>query len=307
VILFGEHAVVYGRPAIAVPVFEVQARAVVSPEPRLAPGRVRIQAPDIGLEAFLEDLDPGHPLGAAVSLVLNELGIARPPACTIRVSATIPVAAGLGSGAAVTVALMRALAAFLGKRLPDERISALAFEIEKLHHGTPSGIDNSVVTFAKPVYYRRDHPIETFSVPVPFTLVIADTGVASPTAAAVGDLRRAWQANPQPYETLFDAAGALARQARQLIEEGRPFGLGLLMDENQALLVEMSVSSPELDHLAVAARTAGALGAKLSGGGRGGNMIALVEPQTAAGIAQALTRAGATRTITTEVRNIQRP
>ncbi len=305
IILFGEHAVVYGQPAIAVPVTQVQARATVHPNPSAPPGEVRIQAPAIDLDTRLADLPDEHPLAAAMRGLMHELGLPRLPALTLRVTSTIPVAAGLGSGAAVSVAVLRALGRFLGRPLSDERVNALAYEVEKIHHGTPSGIDNTVITYAKPVFFVRDQPIQTFAVHRPFTLVIADTGVPSPTAETVGAVRRAWQANPARYEQLFAAVGSIARAARQAIEDGHPERLGPLMDENHDLLREMGVSSPELDHLAQAAREAGALGAKLSGGGGGGNLIALPapdDPRAAEGLAAALEAAGAVRTIVTTVR-----
>jgi mevalonate kinase len=305
VILFGEHAVVYGRPAIAVPVTGVRARAVVSADPRSIACQVRIQAPDINLEANLDKLPASHPLAAALRAVLTALNLPRSPACLIRVKSTIPVASGLGSGAAVTVALIRAYSAFLGKPLPDDKVNALAFEIEKLHHGTPSGIDNTVITYAMPVYFQRKPSgptIEIFNVPQPFQIVIGDTGVRSPTAVSVRDVRNAWQAQTEDFERLFDQIGSVSENARKIIEAGRPSQLGSLMDENQALLVQMGVSSPALDRLILAARSAGALGAKLSGGGRGGNMIALVNDTNAEVVMQALKDAGAARTLLTQVK-----
>jgi mevalonate kinase len=301
IILFGEHAVVYGRPAIAAPVFQVRARAVVTAQPRGQPGQVKVEAPDIRLECALEDLPRQHPLSAAIWGTASSLGISVLPACTIRVTSTIPLAAGLGSGAAVSVALIRAMGAFCGHPLEDEKVCSLAFEVEKLHHGTPSGIDNTVITYAKPVFFIRGQPIETLHVTQPFTVVIGDTGIASPTAIAVGDLRQAWTADPSRYEPLFDAAGEIARQARRLIEAGDPQKLGPLMEQNHALLQEMGVSSPELDRLVAAARQSGALGAKLSGAGRGGNMIALADSNQAPALAAALESAGAVRTIVTTI------
>lgn len=301
IILFGEHAVVYGRPAIAAPVGEVKARAIVAAAPLRPVGEVLIQAPDIGLECLLADLADDHPLARAVNGVLAELGAPRLPACTVRITSTIPVAAGMGSGAAVSVAVIRALSAFLGSPLADERVSALAYEVEKLHHGTPSGIDNTVITHALPVYFVRGQPIQILSLPRPFTLVIGDTGVTSPTAVAVGDVRRAWQANPSSYEALFDQVGRIAQAARAAIEAGRTDELGPLMNENQALLRQMGVSSPELERLIQAAREAGSPGAKLSGGGRGGNMIALATDENAASIGRALREQGAVRTLITTI------
>ncbi len=302
IILFGEHAVVYGQPALAVPVQQVQARAVITAAPDLAPGEVWITAPEVNLQAPWSQLPPEHPLVKAIQLTLDALGLPRPPAMRIRITSTIPVAAGLGSGAAVSVALVRGLSRFLGHPLDDAQVNAIAYEVEKIHHGTPSGIDNTVVTYAMPVYFVRGQPVETFRVGRPFTLVIGDTGVPSPTAETVAEVRRRRQADPATYEALFAAIGRLVREARQAIEEGRPAALGPLMDENHALLQQMGVSSPELDRLVEAARAAGAGGAKLSGGGRGGNMLALAPDEaTASRIAQALREAGAVRTLVTTV------
>lgn len=300
VILFGEHAVVYGQPAIAVPVQQVQARVLVRPLFNAPSGRIRILAAELGLEADLDELDEGHPLAAAVRLTLREMGVEYPLAVTIKITSTIPVAAGLGSGAAVSVALARALSGFMGHPLADEQVSAVAFEVEKIHHGTPSGIDNTVVTYAQPVFYVKDQPIETFRIGVPFTLLIADTGVPSPTRAVVGDVRAAWQAEPAKYAALFAEIGAIAAAARSCLERGELAQLGELINQNHTLLQQIGVSSPQLDVLVSAARDAGALGAKLSGGGRGGNMIAL-PGRDADALEAALRAAGAKAIIRTEL------
>lgn len=309
IILFGEHAVVYGQPAIAVPVFEVRARAVVSAGIRLEPGTIRIQAPEIRLEADLARLPSDQPIAAALTGVLQTLAISRPPACVLRIDSTIPIASGLGSGAAVTVAVIRAFSAFLGRPLPLEQVSMLAYEVEKIHHGTPSGIDNTVIAYAMPVtYQRRVHPggsfdpvLETFPIPEPFEIVIGDTGIRSPTAAAVRSVRAGWQAEPERYNRLFDSVGEIVRSARAAIDAGRVESLGPLMDRNHRLLQEIGVSCPELDRLVEAARAGGALGAKLCGGGLGGNMIALAPPGKSENISSALRYAGAVRTIRTTI------
>ncbi len=304
IILFGEHAVVYQRPAIAVPLQQLQARAVIAAEPLAPPGRVRIEAPDIGLKSDLDALPPDHPIRVTLQSVMNELGIQRVPAFFLRLSSTIPIASGLGSGTAVTVAMIRAAAEFLGKKMPDDEISALAYEVEKIYHGTPSGIDNTVVVYNMPVFFQRgkDRPnIERFQVRVPFWLVIGDTGIRSATSLAVGELRQRWQENPAAYELLFDRVGEIVHQARDLIESGVPEAMGSLMQENHSLLKTMGVSSPELDHLVEVASAAGAFGAKLSGGGKGGNMIALADREHAGQVAEELLANGAVRAIITEI------
>jgi mevalonate kinase len=269
--------------------------------PRGGPGAIRLQAPDIGLDANYGDLSPDDPLAFAIYLVLEIIGLETAPACVIRVTSTIPLASGMGSGAAVTVALLRALSAFLGHPLPDAHVNQLAFEVEVLYHGTPSGIDNTVVTYAKPVFFTRGEDTQMLNVPQPFTIVIGDTGVPSPTAITVGDVREAWREQPDVYESVFDEIGEIGHRARRAIESGDVGELGPLMGSNQRLLQQLNVSSDELEGLIEAAMEAGALGAKISGGGRGGNMIALVDPEEADNVTGALQARGAVRTITTVV------
>jgi mevalonate kinase len=165
-------------------------------------------------------------------------------------------------------------------------------------------VDNTVIAYQQPVWFVRGQPPEPFNIGQPFTVVIADTGIPSPTSITVGDVRRGWEADPARFEGLFDAIAAITLAARHAIESSSTDALGSLMDENQYLLREMDVSSPELERLCAAARAAGASGAKLSGGGRGGNMIALTSQDIAAEVSSALQAAGATRTITTTVASV---
>lgn len=299
IILFGEHAVVYGRPALAVPVTQVHADVEILASSR--PG-IWIDAPGIALRSDLNSLPSDHPIASVIHNFLFLSRLSHFPNLDITITSTIPVASGLGSGAAVTVALVRALSSHLDHPMTDEEVNAFAYEIEKLHHGTPSGIDNTVVTYAKPVYFVKGQPIETFNVREPFTIVIGDTGISAPTKESVGDVRKLWEADKAKWEGVFDEVGEVVKQAKQAIESGKWGNLGELMVKNHALLQQMTVSSPELDKLVSAARKAGALGAKLSGGGRGGNMIALVEESQAEAVARSLMDAGARNTIVTQIK-----
>jgi mevalonate kinase len=114
-------------------------------------------------------------------------------------------------------------------------------------------------------------------------------------------VRKLWEADKAKWGSVFDQVGVIAKEAREKIESGKWNELGGLMNQNHALLQSMNVSSPELDKLVSATRNAGALGAKMSGGGRGGNMIALVEPNQAEVVAESLKAAGAKNTIITQV------
>jgi len=300
-ILLGEHAVVFGRPAIAVPVWEVAARAEVLDDPGAPPGSIWLEAPAIDLAGDLAALDPAHPLPRIVLDTLHAICVEQPGALRLRVTSTIPIASGLGSGAAVSVAIARALSQHLGHPLHPSQISDLAYAVERIHHGTPSGIDNTVVAFGQPVYFRRGEVPEPFRVGASVCLVLGDTGVPVPTAAAVSGVRERHRQSPETYEARFDAIGALADEGRDCIEAGRLHDLGIRMSRNHELLQDIGVSSPALDGLVRAALEAGAWGAKLSGAGLGGTMLALAPPGCQQEIAGALLRAGAVQTFTTQV------
>jgi mevalonate kinase len=272
-----------------------------------------IDAHSVDLHNELNTLPSDHPLASVIHNFLfltrnhpshsgrGGRGEGRFHNLNINITSTIPVASGLGSGAAVTVALTRALSMHLDFPMTDDEVNAFAYEIEKLHHGTPSGIDNTVITYAKPVYFIKGQGMETFNVGIPFTIVIGDTGISAPTKESVGDVRKLWEADRAKWEIVFDRVGMIAKKARTSIERGRMKDLGELMKRNHALLQEMTVSSPELDMLVSAALNAGALGAKMSGGGRGGNMIALVTAEKAESVSNSLQDAGARNTIITQI------
>ena len=299
VILFGEHAVVYGRPAIAVPVTQVAATARV--EPGDTGQGVTVIAPDVGRRIRLREAAEDEPLACIVRLTLAQIKAEPDPDLTITVTSTVPVARGMGSGAAVSTAIVRALNRHFGCWLSSRAVSDLVFQTEVLYHGTPSGIDNTVVSFEKPVYFVKDEGWEVFWVGTPLLLAIADTGVASSTREVVADLRQRHHAAPARYSAAFDRIGDVVAAARAAIEQGQTETLGQLMDENHALLQRVGVSCPELDRLVAAARSGGALGAKMSGAGWGGNMIALVTEATRGRVDMMLRLAGATRVIVTEV------
>jgi mevalonate kinase len=304
VILFGEHAVVYGRPAIAVPVTQV--RAVVSVEQAPPGAGIVIRAADIGRTIAIRDAPDDEPLSLTVRHTLAHLGVRADLDLSLSIRSTIPVASGLGSGAAVATAIVRALSAYLGQHLDAAAVSALVYETEKCFHGTPSGIDNTVVAFERPVYFRKGQAIETFVAAKPFWIAIADTGLPSLTGESVADVRASWQRDPDRYDGLFDRIGQVVEQAKRGIESGQIGAMGVWMNENQRLLRALDVSSPALEALIAAALEAGAGGAKLSGGGRGGNMIVWIPdgprlPERAQQIRRALSTAGAKQVIVTQV------
>ena len=304
IILFGEHAVVHGQPAIAAPLHAVRATAVAEPGPP-ASGLI-VHAPDENLTRRLDSLDssPDDPLDNALLFPLQVAlrYLQQPiPDLVITVRSSIPIASGLGSGAALATALIRALCAALDRPLSNDDLNPLIFQVEQRHHGTPSGIDNTVIVYEQPVYFVRGTPPRPFVIARPFTLLVADTGHSSPTHATVSDVRRLYEAEPERIGAIFTEIGTITKRARALIEAGETAPLGSLMDRNHDLLRRLTVSSGALDRLCAAARAAGALGAKLSGGGRGGNIIALVEEDRAIPVTQALRAAGAVNVLQTVV------
>jgi mevalonate kinase len=299
VILFGEHAVVYRRPALAVPITQVQATATIE----AGEAGITIEAPDLNQTVALDRASPASPLAAIVRLTLRHLQL-QPETLRLKITinSTVPIASGLGSGAAVSTAIVRALAQWANTPIDTATVNALVFDVEKLHHGTPSGIDNTVIAYQQSVYFVRDEPIQLFKVATPFTIVIGNTGVAGSTKVAVSDVRKGWEADREQYEAWFDQIGVIVQQARSAIETGAIDQLGPLMDQNQALLRNIGVSGPELERLIAAAKGANAAGAKLVGGGRGGNMIALVHDHNLEAVTAALKDAGAVSVIVTEIK-----
>ncbi len=313
-ILCGEHAVVYGRPAIALPLAGIRARVALSDG---APGGgMVVEARDLGRRWALADT-PDDPLSQLAAELLARFGLGTDPDLLLTIESDIPIASGMGSGAAVASALVRALGRRFGHAPTPAQVSDLVYQSERRLHGTPSGIDNTVIAFERPIWFVRAAPdtsgqtqdpepnahnsIDPLAIGAPLRLLVGDTGVRSATHEPVGAVRRGWQNDPPRYEALFDAVADVAGRVRALLAAGDVPALGPLLDENHALLQQIGVSSPELDRLVVAARRGGALGAKLSGAGWGGVMLALVTEQTGAAVGRALRQAGAVRVLETAV------
>lgn len=298
IILLGEHAVVYGQPAIAVPVSSLRVTVSATSQGK----GIHIVTPDLNhaLPADFQAQPVNDALALTTDLVLEKLQ-SPPPDLTITIRSQIPLASGLGSGAAVSTALARVLCTALDRSLDDASLNEIIYEVEKIHHGTPSGIDNTVIVYEKPVYFVRNQPIETIEIGQPFTLLIGDTGQAASTRIAVGDVRKLYEANPLQTQPILDAVGQIVVEARNCIKTGDITTLGQLMTRNHGYLQQLTVSSAHLDQLVDAALAAGALGAKLSGGGRGGNMIALVTETSKTNVHGALLKVGAVRVFETTV------
>ncbi len=294
VILFGEHAVVFGMPAIAAPLEDLRASAAISPLPEGAHNDILIEAPAIGYSQWLHEAAPNDPLPLIVQEFLTSVGIEKFDPLHLVLKSSIPTSAGLGSGAAASAAVINALVLFFEKPTSASEISRIIHKAEKIHHGTPSGIDNTVVAHDRVVYFIRDQEPEFLKLRSPLWIVLGDTGERTPTATAVSQVRRAWQEDPSHIEEIFQSIGAISRQARIAMIEGDLKILGALMNKNQSKLEKLGVSSDRLEKLNDAARHANASGAKLSGGGMGGFMIALTDEENVDAVRLSIIDAGAT-------------
>ena len=273
-ILFGEHAVVYGEPGIAIPLWEITTTA--SFQPFRDSDRKRdfhIHSPMIGLDADFSDIPVNLPLKKLIIRLMNLLHLTEPPAKILQIESTIPIASGLGSGAACSVAVIRAFFDEYHSNFDDAEISAIAFEIEKSYHGSPSGLDNTTISFGKPVYFQKGKGFEILKLDSKLNLIVADTGIQSVTSAVVQDVRNHYEQN----QAFIRAIGIIAEKARPAVEKGDVQEIGQLMNENHDYLKKINVSCYELDLAVETARNHGAIGAKLTGAGRGGNFIALAE------------------------------
>lgn len=292
-ILFGEHAVVYGQPAIAIPVREKYAKVKIFPLIGATEETIQFIAPQIELMKEFKELEPHHPLKVAVDEVKKFLKIDHIPSCKIQLETTIPISSGLGSSASISVALIKGLFDFVGFSATPDIISNLAFQVEIEFHGFPSGIDNTVIAYNKPILFQKNKPIELLASGGEFSILIADSGIKGNTKTAIAEVRDKWQQNPELFNQYFERIGEIVISARKMMEIGNAIRLGKLMTANQQILESIGVSHPIIEKLIDISMINGALGAKLCGGGLGGNLIALVDQSKASSIAETLLESGA--------------
>ena len=303
VILVGEHAVVYGQPAIALPVPSLEARARVFAI-ETGPTRLLAHFPPAEarppLELDLLSAADDEALAAAARAALRYAGRTERTPWRIELTSQVPSGRGLGSSAAVAAAVVRAIGVAAEQDWDVQTVADLALEGERRAHGRPSGIDNTVVAFGCPIRFHQGRA-EPLRVAAPLGFLVADSGRRGATAELVARVREASEARPGTYADWFARIGRLVDESAVAIARGNPSRLGRLMDLNHLILQAMRVSTPELDALVAAARAAGARGAKLAGSGGGGAIIALVDAADSAAVQAALIGAGALDMIRVEL------
>ena len=293
-ILLGEHAVVYGHPAIAIPFSDLRLHVTVEPNIMAKPGTLRIMATDTGQDQFYSEMANDEPIKQMILLLLEFLGVKTPPSCTLRVASDIPLGAGFGSSAALAVGIMRALSAFLGHPLNEKELDSLAYQSDQFIHGRLSGIDTTVIAWEQAIFYQRGHTVSHLRPLNSLHFVVADSGVRTPTAESIAYLAARKEKEPDYVNERFVEIEKQVLIAKRALSIGDRYMLGDAMNANQTLLADLGISCPRLGVLVNAARMASALGAKLTGGGQGGAMIALAEESKIEAVANALREAGAT-------------
>jgi len=276
-ILFGEHFVVYGLPAIASAL-----GSYTTAEVKVVNGKgwdvidQRPATPGYKKKKYDEAMQ-------SIKNVIEHMNIdVGCQKLEITFSGDLFAASGVGASAAQATSLARALNDKFTLMMDDEKINEAAYEGEKAYHGTPSGIDNTASTFGGLIWFVKNlkggkNTMEILYSGKKMPLVIANTGITASTVEVVADVRKLKEANPLKFEKKFNDYHSLAISAKQALLEGDAISLGKLMNKNHKLLQEITVSGEINDKLVEIALNHGALGAKMTGTGRGGLVIALAE------------------------------
>jgi len=295
-ILFGEHSVVYRGPAV---VLAIDRRARVTAQ-RRNDQKIFVDADNLGFSGYFED-DVYYPvrgkawrgrnlsaLNTAARKTLESLGVES--GVNMKVRSMIPMAVGLGSSAAVCVATVAAVQQLFDANLSKEDISRLAFEGETIIHGKPSGVDNTVSTYGGVISYERSSGFKRHVVEGAMPFIIGDTMRKRSTRMMVENVAALKERNPQVVDSVLAAMAELSARGLEALIARDLTRLGDLMNVNQGLLSALGVSTMKLESLIHTARRNGALGAKLTGAGGGGCMIAVAEERDMPNVERAIRR-----------------
>ncbi|MDO4903691.1 MAG: mevalonate kinase [Limosilactobacillus sp.] len=270
IILMGEHSVVYGQPAIALPL------------------------PNVKLTVTIDQQDDGHQTivskyfnGDVEALTPEMLGIRQLISALVdkfdaygdgwrmTIESDLPAERGMGSSAATAIAIVRAFFDFYEAELTREELLSLADIEEKVTHRSPSGLDAATVSFDQPLYYIKGQESMPLEMNLSATMVIADTGVKGATKEAIQNVKDLLASDPETAQYHIEHLGELVEATKVFLKEDQVMKLGTALDAAQDDLRALNVSDDSLDKLIEVAKQNGALGAKLTGGGRGGCMFAL--------------------------------
>ena len=283
VILLGEHAVVYGYPALAAALDRGVTVAPV-PTPAGGPLRLDVRSWDVAVSA-----GDDHPVARSLAAIADELGAGRPPVLLIG-DAQVPPGAGLGSSAALAVAVARALLTYLKRPIDLATLTRAAGASEALVHGKPSGVDVALAIAGGTGVFRRSTGLAPLARLAPMRVLVGPSGAPRSTAAMVA--RVADAAGARVDDARLRELGALTDTGTAALLAADLPALGAAMNRAHGLLGDLGVSTDQLDALCDAARKAGASGAKLTGAGGGGAVIAVASRDREPAILAAWKRAG---------------
>lgn len=292
IILLGEHAVVYNYPSIAIPFPKTSIQTIV--EKATSHQTISCDFYTGLLDDMPELLDS---LKEAIHLSLKTLNQETYP-LSITIKSSIPAERGMGSSAAVAVATVRGIFDYFDTELTQSKLLELVNTSEKIAHGNPSGLDALMTSSSSPYYFIKGQEEVPLNMVLEAYLVVADTGETGQTKEAVESIsQKLQQKNSLHYQFLISSLGDLPKKGKVALETNQATILGNYMTQAHNILKELDVSSEKLDKLVEESLSHGALGAKLTGGGRGGCMIALaMDKKSAHEIAQALEVHGAKQT-----------
>ena len=270
-ILFNEHFVVYGIPSIVSAIGDFSTASVE----KTGSGGVHIIDERPASPGYKEDKRDQQK--DSLKRILDAMSISPEENIKITLSGTLFAASGVGASAASCTAIARALNTFFDMNLADDKINEIAYEGEKGYHGTPSGVDNTASTYGGLLWYVRgqEPTIDHIRIKNPVEIVMGNTGTVANTKAAVAGVKERKEKFPEKYAKIFSEASEVVQAARKALEAYNLDEVGKLMNLNHTLLQKIEVSNEALDMLVKTARDAGAVGAKLTGGGLGGYMVAL--------------------------------
>ncbi|MDB4957564.1 MAG: mevalonate kinase [Myxococcales bacterium] len=289
IILLGEHAVVYGYPALAAALDRgVRIDAVPTP----AGGSMRVDVPSWNLRVKAED---DHAFARGLCAIADAIGLGR-PSLTLVGDAQIPPGAGLGASAAFAVAISRALLEYSKQPVTAASVTAAATASERVIHGNPSGVDVALAIAGGIGVFRKSSGLRTIQ-PAPLRVIVGPSGAPRSTAAMIERVSQATAG--ASADARLHELGALSDTGTNALLAGNLAGLGTAMNRAHALLGELGVSTPLLDGLCEIARKLGAYGSKLTGAGGGGAVIAIAPREREAEIAAAWKKAGVTSFVAT--------
>lgn len=276
IILMGEHSVVYGQPAIALPLPNVKLTVTIEQQPD---GQQVINSRYSN--GPLADL-PADMLG--IQKLINALVTrfdGQNDGWQLTIASELPAERGMGSSAATAIAIVRAFFDYYEKPLDRATLLKLADIEEQVTHRSPSGLDAATAASADPLYYIKGQESKPLDMNLAATMVIADTGIKGATKEAITGVQKLLKDQPALAKEHIHHLGTLVEATRDFLKQNEVIKLGTALDAAQADLQALGVSDQSLDQLIQVARQNGALGAKLTGGGRGGCMFAIM--QTALG------------------------